>query len=524
MADAVRNQGAALEIPVTIQGSKIVEGTEQRELFVETTKTTLVFENGTVLRLNAKVSPGQCVFLRNDQTEREILCKVVESRQAGAVSYTNLEFTSYDPQFWGAEKLEPAGTTAEIQDQLESAVKSQTAAPIMEQIAPIGAEVPAQTEQPTAAAQKLEMQKEIKAAWENPVGAPTMESSAPSSAEIPPSVPESATTSEASATAPDSPLPVVLEAAHESLTVAHKDEPTDEELDWNDAKDAELVAALAAMEGKPRVPKESDAKEAKRSGQEAGSEGTPGQGKKSAKTSGDAAVLSTPTAKPRKFTAGKNPIVVKIAAAVLMAAALGFVWHTAKGFSIHRSNPLPVVSAQSQQQARPVTAQPSQTPTAAVASTGAQKPGVAAAQSPAATASVPGPTAVSKGGEDSATPDAPKVAANKSSASSEQAAPARAARQKPNEINDGGNIPARIVSQEPPAIPAWATGLESNEVVTLDALIDEKGNLVETKPISGPRILLHEAQRAVALWVFEPALSDGKPVATRMVLTVQFQN
>jgi outer membrane biosynthesis protein TonB len=36
-------------------------------------------------------------------------------------------------------------------------------------------------------------------------------------------------------------------------------------------------------------------------------------------------------------------------------------------------------------------------------------------------------------------------------------------------------------------------------------------------------VLQGEAERAVALWVFEPALSDGKPIATRMVLTVQFQ-
>jgi outer membrane biosynthesis protein TonB len=91
-------------------------------------------------------------------------------------------------------------------------------------------------------------------------------------------------------------------------------------------------------------------------------------------------------------------------------------------------------------------------------------------------------------------------------------------------MNAEGNVPAKIVSQEPPAIPAWATGLEADEVVKLDALIDEKGNVVETKLISGPRILQHEAERAVALWVFEPALSDGKPIATRMVLTVQFQN
>ncbi len=233
MADTVRNQGTVLEIPVTIQGSKTVEGSDQRELFTETTKTTLVFENGTVLKLNAKISPGQCVFLRNDQTEKEILCKVRDSRQAGEVGYTDLEFTSYDPQFWSAEKLAPADSPLTAQDILEAAVKSPTASPIreslMESIAPIGAEVPVHTEQPAA---------------------PATESIAPTSGE------NSATVPETSATAFASPLPITLEAAHESLTAVRKNEPTDEELDWNEAKDADLVAALAAMEGKAKAPRE----------------------------------------------------------------------------------------------------------------------------------------------------------------------------------------------------------------------------------------------------------------------------
>jgi outer membrane biosynthesis protein TonB len=89
--------------------------------------------------------------------------------------------------------------------------------------------------------------------------------------------------------------------------------------------------------------------------------------------------------------------------------------------------------------------------------------------------------------------------------------------------NGGETIPARIVAQPPPAIPKWAKGLDTDGVVTVDALIDEKGNLRATKALSGPRVLQHEAERAVALWIFEPALTDGKPTATHMVLTVQFQ-
>jgi outer membrane biosynthesis protein TonB len=79
------------------------------------------------------------------------------------------------------------------------------------------------------------------------------------------------------------------------------------------------------------------------------------------------------------------------------------------------------------------------------------------------------------------------------------------------------------VAQPAPAIPSWAKGLDTDTVVKVDALIDEKGNLRSSKALSGPLFLQHEAERAVALWIFEPALTDGKPTATHMVLTVQFQ-
>jgi hypothetical protein len=517
MADTARNQGTVLEIPVTIQGSKTVEGSDQRELFTETTKTTLVFENGAVLKLNAKISPGQCVFLRNDQTEKEILCKVRESRQAGEVGYTDLEFTSYDPQFWSAEKLAPAGDPLTAQDILEATVKNPTAAPIMESlmesIAPIGAEVPVHADQPAA---------------------PTTESIAPTSGGNSATVPETPATPEGPATAFASPLPITLEAAHESLTAVRKHEPTDEELDWNEAKDADLVAALAAMEGKAKAPREPDTRETKEPGQQAAAADAKKQGEKSSNTAREAKVLSTPA--PRigrlgQFTQGKKTIVIGIAAAIVIAAALGVAWLARSGFSTNSSNRTLAASHQPKQATAPLS--PTQVPVVAnSANNGGAAPAQATqktqqtteAQGAAATTAGVRAAPVSKGVEDSDGSGTPKVGADKSSASSDQAASAHATRRKPNEINAGENVPAKIVSQEPPSIPAWTTGLEADEVVKLDALIDEKGNVVETKLISGPRILQHEAERAVALWVFEPALSDGKPIATRMVLTVQFQN
>src|ERR1700691_1427903 len=103
MADSAgRDQATVLEVPVTIQGAKHVEGSEQRQIFTETAKTTIVFGNGAVVNLSSKVTQGQCVFLRNEQTGREILCKVLKWRQVAESGYVDLEFATRDPHFWDA--------------------------------------------------------------------------------------------------------------------------------------------------------------------------------------------------------------------------------------------------------------------------------------------------------------------------------------------------------------------------------------------------------------------------------------
>src|SRR5579863_673969 len=108
MADSAgHDQATVREVKVTVQGAKHVEGTEQRQIFTETTKTTIVFGNGAVVNLNSKVVQGQCVFLRNDETGREILCKVLEWRQVAESGYVDLEFTTRDPHFWDAAVAQP---------------------------------------------------------------------------------------------------------------------------------------------------------------------------------------------------------------------------------------------------------------------------------------------------------------------------------------------------------------------------------------------------------------------------------
>ena len=437
-------QVSELEIPVTIQGSKPVEGTDRRELYTEATKTTIVSENGAVLCLKSSVLPGQCVFLRNEHSGREILCKVLESRQGGIAHYTDLEFVDRDPEFW---------------------------------------DVPA--EQPVAARQTPEIQK-IKPGGTSPVATLGMEPSSRPGGDIPLTFLETNTMA-----------PVCPESTNQP--------------EWNDAKDQELMAALIAIDTKQAAKRESDKKGATDFERVAASEGASEQSETISDTANDAEVFSTPASRicrTRKFTAYRNPIAVGVAAFVSIAAVLSIAWHF-KHSSIHSNRPS-ASTTQSRQHAVPVPSPGQSSPTG----------GSAVAIGTPMTADAPQRSNVVP---DSAVSATPKVKTSNGTLSSLKGALAQAKSGKLNELNAGEIIPAKILSQSLPSIPPWAKGLDMDGIVQLDALIDENGNVAEVKPMSGPRLLQRAAERAVALWIFQPALSDGKPTATHIVLTVQFQ-
>ncbi len=99
---AIKQQPVALEVPVTVNGARTIEGGDKREPFSETTKTVLVFGNGAVIRLSSSVSPGQLLFLTNEKTKKEVVCQVVKSKNYRNVSgYVELEFTESVVGFWG---------------------------------------------------------------------------------------------------------------------------------------------------------------------------------------------------------------------------------------------------------------------------------------------------------------------------------------------------------------------------------------------------------------------------------------
>ena len=102
-ATGSRPQPVALEVPVTVNGARAVEGTDKREPFSETTKTVLVFGNGAVIRLGSPVAAGQLLFLTNEKTKKEVVCQVVKSSKnyKNVSGYVELEFTESVVGFWG---------------------------------------------------------------------------------------------------------------------------------------------------------------------------------------------------------------------------------------------------------------------------------------------------------------------------------------------------------------------------------------------------------------------------------------
>lgn len=95
-------QPVALEVSVTVNGARTLEGSDKREPFSESTKTVLVFGNGAVIRLQSSVAPGQLLFLTNEKSKKEVVCQVVKSKNYRSVSgYVELEFTEPVVGFWG---------------------------------------------------------------------------------------------------------------------------------------------------------------------------------------------------------------------------------------------------------------------------------------------------------------------------------------------------------------------------------------------------------------------------------------
>jgi protein TonB len=88
----------------------------------------------------------------------------------------------------------------------------------------------------------------------------------------------------------------------------------------------------------------------------------------------------------------------------------------------------------------------------------------------------------------------------------------------------GGDVkPPKLIHQEQPVYPRLAKQARVQGDVVLSAIINEKGEVVELKAISGPPMLFSAALDAVQRWKFEPTYLNGRPWPVAHEITIHFR-
>jgi TonB family protein len=90
-------------------------------------------------------------------------------------------------------------------------------------------------------------------------------------------------------------------------------------------------------------------------------------------------------------------------------------------------------------------------------------------------------------------------------------------------VRVGGDIRApRELYKPAPVYPTIAQIAHTQGVVTIDALINERGDVVQAQAIDGPGLLIPAALEAVLKWKYEPTYLDGVAVSIKMHVEVKF--
>src|SRR5690242_646623 len=145
---AAKPQPVSLEVPISVNGVRTMEGSDKREPFSETTKTVMVYGSGAVIKLSSSVAPGQLLFLTNERTKKEVVCQVVKSKNYRNVSgYVELEFTESVVGFWGmrfpADRIAPQPAPAAPSVRPPAKVNSISSVPAAAKVvSPVTAAIP----------------------------------------------------------------------------------------------------------------------------------------------------------------------------------------------------------------------------------------------------------------------------------------------------------------------------------------------------------------------------------------------
>ena len=90
-------------------------------------------------------------------------------------------------------------------------------------------------------------------------------------------------------------------------------------------------------------------------------------------------------------------------------------------------------------------------------------------------------------------------------------------------VRVGGRVrPPKPIVQVHPDYPVLAKQARIQGQVQIDAVLDEQGNVVEMKIVSGPPLLYQAALDALKKWKYEPTYLNDQPIAVQMIVTITF--
>jgi len=103
------------------------------------------------------------------------------------------------------------------------------------------------------------------------------------------------------------------------------------------------------------------------------------------------------------------------------------------------------------------------------------------------------------------------------------AAPAAVSEGPKKPLRVGGDVkPPRLLSGPAPVYPILARQSHVGGIVVIEAIIDEHGNVVQEKVISGHPLLVQAALKAVSERKYEPTILDGEPQSVDLRVEVNF--
>jgi TonB family C-terminal domain len=152
-------------------------------------------------------------------------------------------------------------------------------------------------------------------------------------------------------------------------------------------------------------------------------------------------------------------------------------------------------------------------------------PAVVAASEPPktnkpASPSLPMPTSAPNAqGENRAPGGVPNYMPGNASNSSEPPPPPQsAAARKP-----GATTRGEPINRAQPAYPQLAKSTGQSGMVTVEVSINERGDVISARALSGPALLKDAAVSAARRWKFKPSMRDGKPVTSVSTISFNFK-